>query len=241
MSPIRTLTSVLAFRTFLWISWHFAHFCGYSRPQTSMSKSQTHGNACTLFGLLCGDVFQTLWEIFDQEKSSCFDRSTDMPTIPLVWKWCHIYNLVLCRICVSLCWYNVWQTFKAVVQRWQKHKITGETLGIQCGTTAKHYLTLYQGKSRDILLAWIDQGTSLNWHISYDLNVKYFKEKERNSNEYIVIEFFLGLKIHRICAGVPIFAIENLNLIVSMAKPWNTRHAVSWLNSYIVPDLTSTK
>ena len=110
MSPIRTLTSVLAFRTFLWISWHFAHFCGYPRPQTSMSKSQTHGNASTLFGLLCGVVFQTLWKTFDQEKSSCFDCSSDMPTIPLVWKWCHIYNLVLYRFCVSLCWYNVSQT-----------------------------------------------------------------------------------------------------------------------------------
>ena len=35
----------------------------------------------------------------------------------------------------------------------------------------------------------------------------------------IVFEFFLRLKIHRICAGVPRFDIENLNLIVNMAKP----------------------
>ena len=40
-----------------------------------------------------------------------------------------------------------------------------------------------------------------------------------------------------------IFDIENLNFIVSMANPWDIRHAVSWpwLNKYIVPDLTSTK
>ena len=37
----------------------------------------------------------------------------------------------------------------------------------------------------------------------------------------IVIEFFLRLKIHRICAGVPRFDLENLDFIVSMAKPWN--------------------
>ena len=37
--------------------------------------------------------------------------------------------------------------------------------------------------------------------------------------ESIVIEFFLRLKIHTICAGVPRFDIENLNFIVSMAKP----------------------
>ena len=39
--------------------------------------------------------------------------------------------------------------------------------------------------------------------------------------ESIVIEFFLRLKIHRISAGVPRFDIENLNFIVSMAKPSN--------------------
>ena len=33
-----------------------------------------------------------------------------------------------------------------------------------------------------------------------------------------VIEFFLRLKIHRICAGVPKFEKENLNFIVSMDK-----------------------
>ena len=37
--------------------------------------------------------------------------------------------------------------------------------------------------------------------------------------ESIVIEFFLRLKIHRICADVPKFDIENLNFIVSVAKP----------------------
>ena len=37
--------------------------------------------------------------------------------------------------------------------------------------------------------------------------------------ESIVIEFFLRLKIHIICAFVPRFDIENLNFIVSMAKP----------------------
>ena len=37
--------------------------------------------------------------------------------------------------------------------------------------------------------------------------------------ESIVIEFFLRLKIRRICAGVAKFDIENLNFIVSMAKP----------------------
>ena len=37
--------------------------------------------------------------------------------------------------------------------------------------------------------------------------------------ESIVIEFFLRLKIHRICADVPRFDIENLNFIVSMAEP----------------------
>ena len=52
----------------------------------------------------------------------------------------------------------------------------------------------------------------------------YVNENERNSidiriHEYIVIEFFLRLKIHRICADVPRFGIENLICIVSMAKP----------------------
>ena len=65
----------------------------------------------------------------------------------------------------------------------------------------------------------------------------YVKEKERNSidsyirmyearsaeyigiYESIVIEFFLRLKIHRICADVPRFYIENLIFIVSMATP----------------------
>ena len=54
------------------------------------------------------------------------------------------------------------------------------------------------------------------------------KEKGQNSIDYIeyiriyesiVIEFFLRLKIHIICADVPRFDIENLNFIVSMAKP----------------------
>ena len=58
--------------------------------------------------------------------------------------------------------------------------------------------------------------------------------------ESIVIEFFLRPKIHRICADVPRFGIENLNFI-TMAKPLNIRHAVSWLNPNIVPDLTITK
>ena len=39
--------------------------------------------------------------------------------------------------------------------------------------------------------------------------------------EYIVIGFFLGLKILIICADVPSFDIENHNFIVSMAKPWS--------------------
>ena len=39
--------------------------------------------------------------------------------------------------------------------------------------------------------------------------------------ESIVIKFFLRLKRHRICAGVPRFDLENLNFIVSMAKPLN--------------------
>ena len=59
--------------------------------------------------------------------------------------------------------------------------------------------------------------------------------------ESIVIKFYLRLKIHRICADIQRFDIENLNFSVSMAKPWNICHAVSWLNPYIVPDLTSTK
>ena len=37
------------------------------------------------------------------------------------------------------------------------------------------------------------------------------------------------------------YDIENLNFIVSMAKPWNIGQAVSWLNPYIVPGLTSAK
>ena len=49
----------------------------------------------------------------------------------------------------------------------------------------------------------------------------------RRKNESIVIEVFLRLKMHRICAGVPRFDIKNFNFIVSMAKPWNIRHAVS--------------
>ena len=50
---------------------------------------------------------------------------------------------------------------------------------------------------------------------------------EARSAEYIqiydaiVIEFVLRLKIHIICADVSRFDIENLNFIVSMAKPWN--------------------
>ena len=59
--------------------------------------------------------------------------------------------------------------------------------------------------------------------------------------ESIVTEVFLRLKMHRICADVPRLDIENLNFIVSMAKPWNIRHAVSWVNPYIVPDLASAK
>ena len=39
--------------------------------------------------------------------------------------------------------------------------------------------------------------------------------------ESIVIEFFLRLKIHIMCADVPRFYIENLKFIVSMAKPLN--------------------
>ena len=39
--------------------------------------------------------------------------------------------------------------------------------------------------------------------------------------ESIVMDFFLWLKIHRICADFPRFDIENLNFIVSRAKPWN--------------------
>ena len=41
----------------------------------------------------------------------------------------------------------------------------------------------------------------------------------RSDVRIIVIEFFLRLKIHRICADVPKFDIENLNFIVSMADP----------------------
>ena len=37
--------------------------------------------------------------------------------------------------------------------------------------------------------------------------------------ESIVIHFFFRLKVHIICADVPRFDIENLNFIVSMAKP----------------------
>ena len=51
---------------------------------------------------------------------------------------------------------------------------------------------------------------------------------EARSAEYIriygsfAIEFFLRLKIHRICADIPRFDIENLNFILSMAiKPYN--------------------
>ena len=46
---------------------------------------------------------------------------------------------------------------------------------------------------------------------------------EAQSTEYIriyesiAIEFFLRLEIHRICADVPRFDIENLNFLVSMA------------------------
>ena len=58
--------------------------------------------------------------------------------------------------------------------------------------------------------------------------------------KYIVIEFFIQLKIPRICAIAPRFDIENLNFPGSMGKPWNIRPAVSWLNPYIVSDLTST-
>ena len=58
-------------------------------------------------------------------------------------------------------------------------------------------------------------------------------------HESIVIEFFLRLEIHRICAGVPRFDIENLNFIVNMTNPWNIRHAVLCLNPCIVPDLAS--
>ena len=39
--------------------------------------------------------------------------------------------------------------------------------------------------------------------------------------ESIVIEFFLRLKIHIICADVPRFDIDNFNFIVSMAKPYS--------------------
>ena len=59
--------------------------------------------------------------------------------------------------------------------------------------------------------------------------------------EAIVIEFFFQPKIHRICKGVLRFDTENINSIVSWAKPWNIKNAYSWLNPYIVPDLTSTK
>ena len=34
--------------------------------------------------------------------------------------------------------------------------------------------------------------------------------------ESIVIEFFLRLKIHRVCADVPRFDIENIDFILSM-------------------------
>ena len=34
--------------------------------------------------------------------------------------------------------------------------------------------------------------------------------------ESIVIELSLRLKIHRVCADVPIFDIENINFILSM-------------------------
>ena len=38
--------------------------------------------------------------------------------------------------------------------------------------------------------------------------------------ESIAIEFFFRLKMHRICADVPRFDIDNLNFILSMAiKP----------------------
>ena len=35
--------------------------------------------------------------------------------------------------------------------------------------------------------------------------------------------------------------IENLNFIDSITKSWNIKHAIAWLNLYIVPDMISTK
>ena len=62
----------------------------------------------------------------------------------------------------------------------------------------------------------------IRYHRFVDPNVR---RNEARSADYIqiydsiVIEFFLRLKIHRVCADVPRFDIENFNSIVSMAKP----------------------
>ena len=56
---------------------------------------------------------------------------------------------------------------------------------------------------------WLCQGERTKFDRFVDPNVRC-----------IVIEFFLWLKIHRICGGVLRFDIENLTFIVSMTKPW---------------------
>ena len=56
----------------------------------------------------------------------------------------------------------------------------------------------------------LSQGERTKFDGFVDLNVRGAK---------CLIEFFLRLKIHKISTCLPRFDIENLNLIVSMAKP----------------------
>ena len=47
--------------------------------------------------------------------------------------------------------------------------------------------------------------------------------------KFIVIEFFLQLKIHKIGTYIPIFHIEKCNFIFSMVYNYHKTLAISWL------------
>ena len=67
---------------------------------------------------------------------------------------------------------------------------------------------------------WICQGERTKFDRFVDPNVRGAKRRVYFDLGIYVFEFFLRLKIHRICEGVPRFDIENLDFIVRMTKPW---------------------